>query len=143
MASTKSRSAKQSGTRRRTSTASAKSRNRKTTTARKRGTGGKTAPRKTGTSRRRSRAKQPSTQEKVMQAVRSAKGPGLAAGAAASVVGGVALVVRSRKSNGFDARGLAKRIGETTKSLGKTSKELGKEMQRLGDDAEKAGKTLS
>jgi hypothetical protein len=140
MASTKSRSAKQSGTRRRTSTASAKTRNRKTTTARKGGTGGKTAAPKP---RRRSRAKQPSTQEKVMQAVRSAKGPGLAAGAAASVVGGVALVVRSRKSSGFDARGLAKRIGETTKSLGKTSKELGKEMQRLGDDAEKAGKTLS
>jgi cell wall-associated NlpC family hydrolase len=140
MASTKSRSAKQSGTRRRTSTASAKTRNRKTTTASKRGTGGKSASPKP---RRRSRAKQPSTQEKVMQAVRSAKGPGLAAGAAASVVGGVALVVRSRRSSGFDARGLAKRIGETTKSLGKTSKELGKEMQRLGDDAEKAGKTLS
>ncbi len=143
MASTKSRSAKQSGTPKRTSTASAKTRNRKTTTARKRGTGGKTAPRKAGASRRRSRAKQPSTQEKVIRAVRSAKGPGLAAGAAASVVGGVALVVRSRKSNGFDARGLAKRIGETTKSLGKASKELGKEMQQLGDDAEKAGKTLS
>ena len=140
MASTKSRSAKQSGTRRRTSSASAKTRNRKTTTASKRGTGGKTASSKP---RRRSRAKQPSTQEKLMQAVRSAKGPGIAAGAAASVVGGVALVVRSRKSSGFDARGLAKRIGETTKSLGKTSKELGKEMQRLGDDAEKAGKTLS
>jgi cell wall-associated NlpC family hydrolase len=140
MASTKSRSAKQSGTRRRTSTASAKTRNRKTTTASKRGTGGKSGSPKP---RRRSRAKQPSTQEKVMQAVRSAKGPGLAAGAAASVVGGVALVVRSRRSSGFDARGLAKRIGETTKSLGKTSKELGKEMQRLGDDAEKAGKTLS
>ena len=140
MASTKSRSAKQSGTRRRTSTASAKTRNRKTTTARKRGTSGKAAPR---TPRRRSRTKQPSTQEKVMQAVRSAKGPGLAAGAAASVVGGVALVVRSRKSSGFDARGLAMRIGETTKSLGKTSKQLGKEMQRLGDDAEKAGKPLS
>jgi hypothetical protein len=143
MASTKSRSAKQSGTRKRTSTVSQKARSRKTTTARKGGTGGKATPRKTGTSRRRSRPKQPSTQEKVMQAVRSAKGPGLAAGAAASVVGGVALVVRSRKSSGFDARGLAKRIGETTKSLGKTSKELGKEMQRLGDDAEKAGKTLS
>ena len=140
MASTKSRSAKQGGTRRRKSSASAKTRNRKTTTASKRGTGGKTASSKP---RRRSRAKQPSTQEKLMQAVRSAKGPGLAAGAAASVVGGVALVVRSRKSSGFDARGLAKRIGETTKSLGKTSKELGKEMQRLGDDAEKAGKTLS
>ena len=140
MASTKSRSAKQSGTRRRTSTASAKTRNRKTTTARKRGTGGKAASAKP---RRRTRAKQPSTQQKLMQAVRSAKGPGLAAGAAASVVGGVALVVRSRKSSGFDARGLAKRIGETTKSLGKTSKELGKEMQQLGDDAEKAGKTLS
>jgi hypothetical protein len=103
----------------------------------------KTATRKPGTSRRRSRAKQPSATEKLVQAVRSAKGPGIAAGAAASVVGGVALVVRSRKSNGFDARGLAKRIGETTKGLGKTSKELGKEMQRLGDDAEKAGKTLS
>jgi len=140
MASTKSRSAKQSGTRRRTTTASAKARNRKTTTARKGGTGGKTAARKP---RPRTRAKQPSTQEKVMQAVRSAKGPGLAAGAAASVVGGLALAVRRRKSNGLDARGLAKRIGETTKSLGKTSKELGKEMQRLGDDAEKAGKTLS
>lgn len=140
MASTKSRAAKQSGTRKRTSTASAKTRNRKTTTARKRGTGGKTAARKPS---RRSRPKQPSAQEKLMKAVRSAKGPGLAAGAAASVVGGVALVVRSRKSNGFDARGLAKRIGETTKSFGKTSKELGKEMQRLGDDAEKAGKTLS
>lgn len=99
--------------------------------------------RKAGSSRRRSRAKQLSTQEKLIQAVRSAKGPGLAAGAAASVVGGVALVVRSRKSKGFDARGLAKRIGETTKSLGKTSKELGEEMQRLGDDAEKAGKSLS
>jgi hypothetical protein len=129
MPSTKSRSAKQSGTRRRTSTASAKTRNRKTTTARK--------------PRRRSQAKQPSTQEKLMQAVRSAKGPGLAAGAAASVVGGVALVARRRKASGFDARGLAKRIGETTKSLRKTSKDLGKEMQRLGDDAEKAGKSLS
>ena len=83
MASTKSRSAKQSGTRRRTSSAGAKTRNRKTTTARKSGSGGKTTPRKTGTSRRRSRAKQPSTPEKVMQAVRSAKGPSLAAGAAA------------------------------------------------------------
>jgi hypothetical protein len=115
----------------------------KAATRRKAATRGKAATRKPGTSRRRSRAKQPSAQEKLMQAVRSGKGPGLAAGAAASVVGGVALVVRSRKSSGFDARGLAKRIGETTKSLGKTSKELGKEMQRLGDDAEKAGKTLS
>jgi hypothetical protein len=115
---------------------------RRKATARK-ATARKAAARKTGTSRRRSRAKQPSATEKLVQAVRSAKGPGIAAGAAASVVGGVALVVRSRKSNGFDARGLAKRIGETTKSLGKTSKELGKEMQRLGDDAEKAGKTLS
>jgi hypothetical protein len=115
---------------------------RRKPTARK-ATGRKAATRKTGTSRRRSRAKQPSATEKLVQAVRSAKGPGIAAGAAASVVGGVALVVRSRKSNGFDARGLAKRIGETTKSLGKTSKELGEEMQRLGDDAEKAGKTLS
>jgi hypothetical protein len=106
-------------------------------------TGRKAATRKPGNSRRRSRSKQPSATDKLVQAVRSAKGPGIAAGAAASVVGGVALVVRSRRSSGFDARGLAKRIGETTKSLGKTSKELGKEMQRLGDDAEKAGKTLS
>jgi len=124
MATTKSRSAKTSRTRKSTSA----------------GGTGKTAARKP---RPRTRAKQPSTQEKVMQAVRSAKGPGLAAGAAASVVGGLALAVRRRKSNGLDARGLAKRIGETTKSLGKTSKELGKEMQRLGDDAESVGKTLS
>jgi hypothetical protein len=103
----------------------------------------KTATRKTSPSRRRSRAKQPSATDKLVQAVRSAKGPGIAVGAAASVAGGVALAVRRRRSSGFDARGLAKRIGETTKSLGKTSKELGKEMQRLGDDAEKAGKTLS
>jgi hypothetical protein len=80
-----------------------------------------------------------------MQAVRSAKGPGLAAGAAASVVGGVVLGVRKRRASGvgFDAHGLMKRIGKTTKGLGKTSKELGKEMQRLGDDAESVGKTLS
>jgi len=78
-----------------------------------------------------------------MQAVRSAKGPGIAAGAAASLIGGVALAAKRRRSSGFDARGVAKRIGQTTKSLGKTSKELGKEMQRLGDDAESVGKTLS
>jgi hypothetical protein len=128
MASTKSsRTAKQSGSR-------GKQKTRAKATSRRK----PAAPRR----RRASKAKPPSTQEKLVQAVRSVK-PGIAAGAAASVVGGVALAVRSRRSNGFDARGLAKRFGKTTKSLGKTSKELGKEMQRLGDDAENVGKTLS
>jgi hypothetical protein len=67
----------------------------------------------------------------------------MAAGAAAGIVGGVALAVRRRRSSGFDARGLAKQIGKTTKNLGKTSKQLGEEMQRLGDNAESVGKTLS
>lgn len=127
MASTKSssRSAKSSGT-------AKSSRGAKTS-----GSGGRAS-----TASRRKRAKPPSRFEKVVGA---ASRPGIAAGAAATVVGGVALAVRRRRSRGlgFDAHGVVKRIGKTTQSLGKTSKELGKEMQRLGDDAESAGKTLS
>jgi hypothetical protein len=78
-----------------------------------------------------------------VEAVRSVKRPGMAAGAAAGVLGGVALALRRRNSSGFDPRGVAKRLGKTTKGLGKTTKELGKDMQSLGEDAENVGKTLS
>jgi hypothetical protein len=138
MASTKSspKQAKKSGSRKQASTASRSRRSAKGKTS---------ASRKPTASRRRSRSKQPSTSEKLVRAVRSAKGPGIAAGAAATVIGGVAIGVRRRKSKGlgFDVNGLVKRLGKTTKTLGKTSKELGKDMQRLGDDAESVGKTLS
>jgi hypothetical protein len=135
MASTKSsRSAKQSGSRGR---ASSRGKTRRQTSSAKSTTDRKaSAPR-----RRRTKAKPPSTQERVVGAVRSAKVPGLAAGAA--VLGGVALAVRRRRSSGFDARALAKRVGKTTRNLGKTSKQLGEEIQKLGDDAESVGKTLS
>jgi hypothetical protein len=125
MASTKPKQAKKGATRGRSRTASKKRTASKRETAKKRRTA----------SKRRTRSKP--APNKLSQAVRSVKAPTVAAGAAA--LGGVVLGIRHYRSRD----GLAKRIGEASKSLGKTGKELGKEMQRLGDDAESVGKTLS
>lgn len=80
-----------------------------------------------------------------------AKGPAMAAGAAA--LGLLALKRRRRRrkvlglalprSSELEMRSLAKTIGKASKEFGKTSKKVSKDIERLGDQAERIGRVLS
>ena len=89
----------------------------------------------------------------VKQVAGKAKGPAIAVGAAAAVVGGIALKGRARRRTvlgipvpkhmaSVDARSLAKTVGEASTRFAKTSKTVSKDLERAGDQAERIGKIL-
>jgi hypothetical protein len=88
------------------------------------------------------------------QGAGKAKGPAVAAGAAAAGLAG-ALVLKSRfttrkrvlgvplpRSADIDLKAVAKTVGNASKRFGQTTKSVSKDMERVGDQAERIGKIL-
>jgi hypothetical protein len=50
---------------------------------------------------------------------------------------------RSLGKPSFDAKSIAKTVGEASQSFAKTSKTVSKDIERAGDQAERIGKILS
>lgn len=90
----------------------------------------------------------------VKETAAKAAGPAIALGAAAAgVAGGVLLRGRLRRRKvlgipvprsrgGFDAKGIAKAVGDASQSFARTSKTLSRDIERASDQAERIGRIL-